>query len=552
MQLDMFNIDDFVRLNHVQEVKNPIFFQANKMPTPDGLLSYDIFGYSEEERKNIFGYIDLRDHYIHPVVYSLLANGMSTIKSVINGEKYAVISNGKITAVPEGTTNSGTGLEFLYENYERINWINEFEEEEISSLDKKTRLKFLRSLKKDEFFVTKWLVIPPFYREESAENRSLGDVLNQLYKDLISATKSMKMGFGFDIFGNQTRRKIQGLIKQIYDVTMGPISGKSLDLNTSELKGNAKNSLLKRHLVGKTLDYGVLTVITAPQISDAKDINSMPIPFGYAGVTIPSCVALFKPFFIHEVGNILEYIFTDFVKENSKIIKKIDHNQFSSSAIDKILTRFVKSSSERFDPIVIEYTDNNGDIISLRIPITEYYSKEDANNEKNGYTRPLTYMDLIFIAANDCLKDKHVLVTRHPVTNNKNIYPAKVKVLSTARTREVYMYRLNPSAITNEPVLYKEYPYIYSFDNPSINKPDPYYEIVGTSLIGNAVLKSLGGDYDGDTVFLRGLFSIQANQEAAKMIKEKSNVLGADGSPIRGLSKIGKDCTVAIYELTKD
>ena len=42
---DMFNlkglldIEDFIKKNDVKEISNPIFFNQNKLPTSDGLLS---------------------------------------------------------------------------------------------------------------------------------------------------------------------------------------------------------------------------------------------------------------------------------------------------------------------------------------------------------------------------------------------------------------------------------------------------------------------------------------------------------------------------------
>lgn len=76
MKIDIFNINDFIRANNCKEVSNPVFFDWSGAPTPDGLFSYEIFGMSEQERKNIFGYIDLGDHYIHPVIFNLISSRM--------------------------------------------------------------------------------------------------------------------------------------------------------------------------------------------------------------------------------------------------------------------------------------------------------------------------------------------------------------------------------------------------------------------------------------------------------------------------------------------
>lgn len=45
---------------------------------------------------------------------------------------------------------------------------------------------------------------------------------------------------------------------------------------------------------------------------------------------------------------------------------------------------------------------------------------------------------------------------------------------------------------------------------------------------------------------MRALFTQEANNEAEKLIYAKTNMLKADGSPSRGLSKIGKECVMRI------
>lgn len=575
MKIDMFNIDDFVELNHCQEVTNPIFWQANKLPTDDGLFSYEIFGSTEEDRKNRYAYIDLKGNYLHPIVYGMLSSRMGSLKDVVSGNRSAIIDpNGKIKVVPDNTPGAGSGLQFIYDNFEKINWLTELEENEIDSIDKKTRLRFLKNLKKEEFFVRKWLVIPAYYREERADTLSLGDQLNGMYKDLISSTRSMRMGFSFDIFGDVTRLKIQELLLKIYKVTMGPVNGKSFDIKSGEFKGNSKNSLLKRHLIGKTIDYGAYTVIVAPLISDSKSPERTPVPFGYAGITLISCVGLFKPFFVHELSEILNDLLYKFAEGNKKNIKNIDLNQYTSNEIERIISRFIKSSSERFYPITCEYTDINGEESVGCYILREYKSEADARADRPSTVRVITYADLFYISAMNIVKNKHVLITRHPITNNKNIYPARVLVKSTSRTRDIYIGipGLDDRNVNYTYTHYNEYPYILpmayqlssndssdpdlDFANEIFTKekkyPDAYYEFIGTTIIGNTVLKSLGADYDGDCIFIRGLFSVQANEEAEKIIYAKSNILGANGTPIRGLSKVGKDCVVSLYEFTKE
>ena len=153
---------------------------------------------------------------------------MQSIKDLLYARKYAVVADGSIKIVPETTPGAETGLNFLYDHYEEIDWMNEFKDGEIESVDKKARLKFLKSLKKDEFFVDKWLVLPVSYRDADSDSKSLGDNINQIYKDIISKTRSMNVGFSFDLFGAETKMSIQNLLLYCYQTTLAPVSGKNL------------------------------------------------------------------------------------------------------------------------------------------------------------------------------------------------------------------------------------------------------------------------------------------------------------------------------------
>ena len=57
--LDLLDVDKFVKVNELQEITNSVYFSRDGIPSPDGLLSNEIFGISKEDRSNIFAYISL-------------------------------------------------------------------------------------------------------------------------------------------------------------------------------------------------------------------------------------------------------------------------------------------------------------------------------------------------------------------------------------------------------------------------------------------------------------------------------------------------------------
>lgn len=536
MKLDIFNIDDFIKANNCPEVTNGVFFNYDTTATADGLFSYELFGVTDDERKSIFGYVDLRGHYFHPLIWQLITSRMGSLKDIVNGNKYAIIVDRKIKIVDIDTPGAETGIDFIYNNFGKFDWINEIEELEEDSLDRKTRLKFLKTLKRDEMFVSKWLILPPYYRSESATNRSMGDAINKLYKELINKTKAMKAGFSYNLFGNETRLRIQNILKELYLTTMAPASGKHLI--DGELKGSGKNSMIRKNILGKTVDWTASCVITSPENSAAVRFENKPVPYGYCAFPLATLLSLFQPFIVNLTHILLNGILNSFYNINYKDIKKMDVGQFNIDEIEHLIKKFIKGDKERFSNIEFSYIDKNDEKKVVNINVIE------VSQNNSEIERPLTLADLMYIVAKEATErgNKHVYVTRYPVANFQNIFPARVKVLSTAKSSK--------KKITFDRIKY------FEFDNyPSIlgyckNELDcKFYDVM---ICGNAYLDALGGDYDGDMLYMKSVFTQEANEEAERLIWAKTNMLKADGSVARGLEKISKECIIGLYELTKE
>ena len=66
LKFELLDPAKLIKYNNLQEVSNPIFFIRDNIPTPDGLLSNEIFGITKESREGIWAYIDLKDWFIDP------------------------------------------------------------------------------------------------------------------------------------------------------------------------------------------------------------------------------------------------------------------------------------------------------------------------------------------------------------------------------------------------------------------------------------------------------------------------------------------------------
>ena len=90
---------------------------------------------------------------------------------------------------------------------------------------------------------------------------------------------------------------------------------------------------------------------------------------------------------------------------------------------------------------------------------------------------------------------------------------------------------------------YKEYPKIRIQD---INK-NTTNKFVDVALPNNVRLDSIGGDFDGDTVSSKGIFSIEANDEMSKEINSKKHYISLGGENSMNASK---EAIQSLYNLT--
>ena len=92
MKINLYDVDEFVKINHLQEVTSGVLFQRGGVPHPEGLLSNDIFGITVKSRKETFAYIDLHGHFFHPHMYKVVRYMFRNVDKIINGEEFYSIN----------------------------------------------------------------------------------------------------------------------------------------------------------------------------------------------------------------------------------------------------------------------------------------------------------------------------------------------------------------------------------------------------------------------------------------------------------------------------
>lgn len=524
MKIDLIPIKKFIVTNGLREVSDVILFEKGTVPTVNGLLSTDIFGVSVRERRETYAYIKLNGHFLQPFIYKLLKRMNRNFESIVYGtKKFIIDEKGQLINDDE---KGQTGLEFLYKNWEKINF------EKNNSTIRNERIDVLNAFPKDTIFTEFWVVIPAFYRDVNLQSSAQGKIshheINDKYSKLIRLSQHLSDDNNFDFVLNGARAKIQETLVEIYDLLKGKLE--------------KKNGLIRKSLLGKSIDYGSRSVISAP-VFNANRPEEMQIDFYHCGVPLSQCCSLFTPYIVSWVKRFFQ---REIEKMGSKFpVKKKDGTiqyvqikdpslHFNEDYIKKQIDRFVFSPTDRFEPIELPIDDPD---FKGKVYLTfagRNYDGRTPEAESPLMQRPATWCDVLYQAAMDVTSDKMVWVTRYPLLDYFGMFPNKVAVLSTQNTEPMYVGGRT----------YPHYPKV-DLEMPK-DKVSIYF--IDTVTMSNLYLAGLGGDYDGDQVTLKGVYSQEACLEAEKIMKSKSHILNIYGQNMRKTTNEGVQ---TLYMLTK-
>ena len=526
-KLDLLPIDEFVKVNDLKEITNPVFFIKDGAPTPDGLLSNEIFGITKEQRSGNFAYINLNGTFLTPICYKMWFRMDSKVRNIVHETNRYIIENGAFVEDPKGKT----GIAFLKDAWPQLKY-------EVNGNKKDIKIRFLNKAYKDgTMFITKFVVIPAYYRDvdTSKGHVGVGDI-NKLYSSLLNASRALKASseYGLNLTG-MTRGRIQECLLDIYDWF------------AKEPNLSKKHGVIKRAVLSKTTDYASRLVISSPDVSGER-LEDMMVDTEHCALPLASALVNFFPFIMYYLNAFFTKEFSG--KINATVInsktgefeeKELGNWQevFSPMNLKKQIDRFVHGFSNRLIPVEVPIKDpKKGDkyyfsFVGMRMTAAEYAKTKGVGTPPDISQRPLTWCDLLYMAAVEATKDKCVLITRYPIDSCYNQYPSLVRISSTIETESVVI----------NGVFYPHYPKITA----NMIGKDTSNLFVDTLRISNPMLKVMGGDYDGDQVTVKGVFFDESNKELKEYINSKRQYIDLGGRCMRSLSKEGIQ---SMYNLT--
>lgn len=529
MKIDLYDVDEFVKINNLKEVTSGVLFQRGGVPHPEGLLSNEIFGITVKSRRETFAYIDLHGHFFHPHMYKVVRYMFRNVDKIINGEEFYSINKDGVLVVDR--EHGQTGIEFLYENWDKITWKKSNEKENQNEVGMRAeRAGLIAECKRSEIFLTKIPVIPVYYRDVKTTDGGgkTGD-LNKFYANIIRLTTLLRDREMFGFQFHATNYNIQQQIVGIYDYF--------------KQKVQKKNGMIRKFLMGKTVDNAVRTVITAPTYH-ANHPNDMMVDYYHCAVPISQICSLCYPFMMQWLKNFfdreiisksLDKIVYDPDKdlEVARVKLKDPASYFDEKYAKKLMDSYIRDPSSRFNTIEIPVEGNtSGRPYLLHLSGTRLTGKEEM---ASTVYRPMTITDLLFLAACDVTKDKVAMVTRYPITDEFSIFICNIHVNSTTKTE--------PMMINGH--IYKWY--------PLIEEGIPGYKMASLFIdslqFSNSYLKGINGDYDGDQTTVKILYSQEANEECMKYMHAAANFVNAGGKMMR---YVESEVAQTFFTMTKE
>lgn len=409
-RIDPLDPMKLVKVNDLKEVTNPIAFAKNNIPTSDGLISNEIFGITKFDRSNTYAYINLGEWFMHPLHYRIWSKMDSDIKAIIHETEYfKIASDGSLVKDPNGDT----GIEWLRKNVDKI---------KIKSTGSSKRDKNIQFLKnnKNTMFINNFIIIPAYYRDANTTNGRTGlNEINKLYQSLMISVRSLKenASYGFSLNG-AFKGRIQDQLLTIYEWFSG--SNNYSFKNAVGIPG--KQGILNSANLNKTTDYSARLVLSAPELKVEK-MDDLLVDLDHSAVPLAAVCSAFMPFIQFWIRRFFENEFSGVNKypyiENgeTKYVEIEDYQiNFSDNVIKTELELFQHGYADRFRPIKIPNKEKK----NMYMHFKGYNTKSedfDINNpgQMNIVERKLTWLDIIYQAAVDVVKDKHVLITRYPM-----------------------------------------------------------------------------------------------------------------------------------------
>ena len=448
---------DFIQKNMLQEVTSQLLYEPSSTNFhPEGLFSESIFGQiGSSIRYSRLGYITLHTKLINPTIFDNIINLKRGYLAIMESKDYAIWNKETkmFDIVPKETEGSQTGYNFFISHLEELQFA------ESTSVTKKNTINtFYKAIKEKTALVEYLPVLPAGIRDIKEKNGRIdyGDI-NPLYITVLALSQEIKNAATNPFlmkYYDGIKYNLQLKINEIYRYLKNFVSGKG---------GFAQQKYARRAIAWGTRNVAISPIIEGISPSDdlffKNDEIIVPV-FQAAKGLLPLVSYHVRKLFYEQLFSIS----TNKVPAIDPRTYKVEYIEISDSELSKFtstdaietLVNSFQNIHMRDRPITVESKEGKryflylvydlGDEIYMLRNVEDFRAfmlknRLNTANEKDidkDKLRPLTYIEMLYIAVFYASKGKYATITRYPAIEIGSIYPAKVKIASTVPSRKVY------------------------------------------------------------------------------------------------------------------
>lgn len=541
------NIDNLIKEQGLIEVTSPLIWEPSSTNLhPDGLFSEGIFGQiGTAERISRCGFMSLNTAILAPVIYKNVIDLKPIYSEIMSGKIYAYLDkkSGELIPCDKEKVGSDTGFSFFLSCFDSL----KFPKTESHTRQMKI-LAIERAKSIGAAVVKRLLILPAGLRELKVENgRVAVEEINSIYKYILALASEVKNSDDspqLNRIYDGVRYNIQLKVYELFSVHKEFLSGKA--------------GFAQRKYARRALAYGTRNVISGAEL---KGTSVSDPTYQKHDETIAPLFQLAKGFQPLVIHNLRALFYSQIFTQSSTRVIGIDtktynteyidvsnsevNNALSSEGMEDLISMF-KNVHMREKPVIIRDVNDKfyylflvydtGESVYLFRSVEDFttFMKDNHNVDVDRkYIRPLTYMEMLYLATFRATAGKFMTFTRYPAIEIGSIYPTRIKVGTTIPSRKVR--------------------FMSQYDEKEIELP--MYPILGKPHLDSTIIhpgqtKGLGADYDGDTGSLNSVMSVEGTAECEAYLNSTKSLVTPDGKFIKSLQT---DLTgLTFFNLSRD
>lgn len=449
------NVDSFIKEKGLLEVTSQLIWEPSTTNLhPDGLYSEGIFGQiGSPERFAKIGYLSLNTKILAPLIFKNVLDLKSMYRDLMEGKIYAKFDTKLKEFLPceKTTVGADTGYSFFMEHFEELKFAAN------SSHTRTMKVKVVNMAREQKSAVIERMLILPAGLRDIRQTGDKYEVeeINKIYTSILALASEVNSSLSSPAFAriyDGVKFNIQLKVYELYETHKNFFEGKS--------------GFAQRRYARRGLAYGTRNVISGADMTADHPDDERFLKHYETVAGLFQAVKMYQPLIINQLRTLF---YGQVFSQGTLRVAGINPSNYNIEYVevsDAEITRNLSSSSMedlinsfqnvhmRNKPVSFKGVDNklywlflvydqidplDKDKIYLLRNVHDFteFMEQKRHSVDRSRIRPLTYVEMFYLAAFRASRDKFSTLTRYPAIELGSIYPTKTKVVSTLPSRYV-------------------------------------------------------------------------------------------------------------------